>query len=433
MTIVKSPNANSRLTLALCTLLHGLTHAYGVMLVPLYLLMTDDLRLGGVADATFIVTIYGTVYFIGSFISGELADRYDRKLMLGLGLIGNALAIGLMGLTRDYHALVALGVLAGIAGTFFHPAANALVTAHFSRNPGMAIGWMGIGAGIGFFVGPQYAGWRAKTQEFWWIDVSAWQLPCIELGLIGLLIGVIFFLVAREAPRGADGADGDDRRLHKHQPMGAALRWRIVRTASILSLRDFAGVATISLASIYLQKAHALDTKQTGFILGAMMLSSVIVNPLIVALSPGWRRLPALGIVLVLGGAILTTVPLWSIAWVLPVLLAFQTCQLGSYAVADAAVLERVSPAVRGRVIGLWLTVAGTLGSLGPVAAGWQADHLSERASQPIAYLPAFAILGALMAASAMAVRMIARLGPPVTSVQIASEVAPATMGTVGS
>ena len=63
--------------------------------------------------------------------------------------------------------LSALGVAAGLFGTLFHPAANALVCAHYPRHPGLAIGLLGVGSGLGFFAGPQYAGWRAES--------AAWQ------------------------------------------------------------------------------------------------------------------------------------------------------------------------------------------------------------------------------------------------------------------
>src|SRR5688572_24251073 len=152
----------SHATLALCTVLHAFTHAYGTMLVPLYLLVVADLKLPGVSYASAIVTIYGLVYCLGSFPAGVMADRCNRKALLGIGLIGNALAIAAMGITRRYELLMLAGVLAGIFGTLFHPAANALATAHYPKSPGMAIGVLGMGAGIGFFAGPQYAGWRAQ-------------------------------------------------------------------------------------------------------------------------------------------------------------------------------------------------------------------------------------------------------------------------------
>src|SRR6201999_1201447 len=105
----------------------------------------------------------------------------------GIGLIGNALAIGAMGLTRQYEMLVALAVVAGVFGTLFHPSANALVPAHYPKSPGMAIGLLGIGSGIGFFFGPQYAGWRAEAAHWHFAAVAAWQRPCVELGIIGLI------------------------------------------------------------------------------------------------------------------------------------------------------------------------------------------------------------------------------------------------------
>jgi MFS family permease len=194
-------SSHRRTTLALTTVLHAFTHAFGSMLVPLYLLIVADLKLGGVRDASFIVTVYGLTYCLMSFAAGIVADRFDRKNLLGLGLIGNAIAIGLMGVTHAYWPLVALAVLAGVSGSLFHPSANALVTEHYPRAPGMAIGLLGIGAGIGFFVGPQYAGWRADsaTWQIAHLAVANWQRPCVEMGVAGVVCGIAFLLFAREA------------------------------------------------------------------------------------------------------------------------------------------------------------------------------------------------------------------------------------------
>src|SRR6478672_8550105 len=100
----------SHVTLAMTTVLHGFTHAYGTLLVPLYLLIVADLHLTGVRAASFIVTLSGLVYCLGSYAAGALADRLDRKWLLGVGLLGHALAITAMGFTRSYEMLVLLGV-----------------------------------------------------------------------------------------------------------------------------------------------------------------------------------------------------------------------------------------------------------------------------------------------------------------------------------
>jgi len=413
----------SRTTLLLCTLLHAFTHAYGTILVPLYLLMVTDLKLQGVWQASLIVTVYGLVYCIVSYGAGVLADRVDRKFLLGVGLIGNAIAITLMGLTKHYELLVALGIVAGLFGSLFHPAANALVPSHFPKSPGMAIGILGCGAGLGFFAGPQFAGWRAETAAWQLGNISNWQRPCVEMGIAGIVCGILFLLVASESRR-RNGAAPEE-----HPRLGGVLRKRVIALAAVLGCRDFAGVAVISLGSIYLQKAHDLDAKRTGFIIGAMMLISIIVNPITVYFSPGRRRLPTLVFVLIAGGAIVAVVPWVPLRYVLPVMMTFMAFQLGSYALSDAAMLERVAADVRGRVVGLFLTIAGTFASLSPFVMGYWTDRLGPRAADPLAYVRIFVTLGAMMAFAAAAAPLIARLGQPdVHAITAMSEISPSTM-----
>lgn len=400
----EQPHFRSHLTLLLCTILHAFTHAFGTLLIPLYLLMVSDLRLRGVSYASAIVTVYGIVYCLGSYAAGVMADRYNRKLLLGIGLLGNALAITAMGLTRQYELIMMFGVLAGVFGTLFHPAANALVPAHYPTSPGMAIGLLGIGSGIGFFAGPQFAGWRAQSATWNFGAVANWQKPLVEAGVAGLVIGVIFLLIAREV--GSHLAP-----TRRKEPLDRRLRLRVSQLASVLGCRDFAGIATLSLASIYLQKAHHLDARRTGFILGAMMLISIFINPFMVYFSPGKRRLPMLALMLICGAIVVTVTPMVPLKYVLPVLMAFMGFQLGSYALSDAAMLERVAPQVRGRVVGLFLTIAGTFSSTAPFVMGFWTDRLGDRAQQPSAYVPLFATLGALMLVSAGCTPLIHRLG----------------------
>jgi len=421
----------SVLTLVLCTLLHGFTHAYGAMLVPLYLLIVTDLKLGGVKAASLIVTVYGLVYCIGSYGAGVVADRTNRKTLLGLGLLGNAGAILFIGLTRRYEVVLALAVLAGVAGTFFHPAANALVPAHFPKAPGMAIGLLGMGSGLGFFVGPQYAGWRAQAGGWHLGHVANWQRPCVELGGAGLVFGLLFMILAREAPVPKHALEEAGPALPKGMPL------RILAIGSVLGFRDFAGVAGLSLASIYLQKAHGLGAGRTGLIVGEMMLLSVLVNPLAVFLTSGKRRLPALIVVLLAGAATASVIPYAPLRYTLLVLCAFQTCQLGSYAVSDAAMLERVSANVRGRVVGLFLMIAGTFSSTGPWVMGWWTDRLGAGASDPHAYGPLFGSLGAMMAIATLSTPIIARMGGStdhagLTRVDPLTEVMPRTLEPAG-
>ncbi len=170
------------------------------------------------------------------------------------------------------------------------------------------------------------------------------------MAIAGLIVGIIFLFV------GADVASAP-RRNAKIDP---ALNRRVMRMASVLMFRDFAGVAGLSLAAIYVRNVFALNVSQAGLFVGIMMLPSVIFNPLAVYLTPKRRRLPGLTTILILGGLLAATAPFWPLIGALIILCAFQTMQLASYAVSDAATLERIPPEFRGRVVGLFLQIAGT-------------------------------------------------------------------------
>jgi MFS family permease len=393
-------------TLILTMFLHAFTHGLGTLLIPLYLLMKQDLGRPGVKSITLIVSLYLTVYFLFSYPAGMLADRFNRKRLLGIGLLGNALAIILMGYTRNYQLLLLLAIVAGLFGTLFHPSANALIPAHYPGNPGMALGIIGIGSGLGFFTGAQYSGWRAATvnpAHLPWHAHSPWQVPCIEFGLFGIGMAVIYLLFAREV-------------RHEHhqriaRPLGIGMRRRILALSAVLGLRDFSGVATSSLVSIYLQRACGYDTRSAGFVLGAMMLISMVANPLAVALSAGPRRLIVLAGCLVGAGLLLFACPYVSVAMLLPLLAIFQCFHLGSYAVGETAIIERVDPNSRGRVIGLFLTFAGTLASTSPWVMGLWTDLLGQRAFRSQGYVIPFTVLGLMMMAASFSVPLIARLG----------------------
>jgi hypothetical protein len=121
--------------------------------------------------------------------------------------------------------------------------------------------------------------------------------------------------------------------------------------------------------------------------------------------------------------------PLAPLKYTLAVLMAFMVFQLGSYALSDAAMLERVAPQVRGRVVGRFLTIAGTFSSTAPLVMGYWTDRLGEHARQPSAYIPLFGTLSVMMIIATGSTPIIARLGavegPPIEPI---TQTTPATV-----
>src|SRR2546426_8846961 len=139
-------------TLWLVGTLHAFTHLYQVALLPLYLLIQADLKLSSIEQATLLVTVMGLAYFIPSYPLGALADRVSRKKLLAAGLAINAFGFVALSFAPNYGWALASMVVAGFGGSFYHPAATALIARRFPKARGWAFGLVGIGASAGFFL-----------------------------------------------------------------------------------------------------------------------------------------------------------------------------------------------------------------------------------------------------------------------------------------
>src|SRR5436309_7012394 len=179
-------------TLWLCGTLHAFTHIYHVALMPLYLLMQRDLKLASVEQATLLLTLMMLAYFLPSYGMGVLADRLSRQKLLAAGLAINALGYVGLAFAQNYAWAVVCVMIAGLGGSFFHPAATSMVARQFPANTGRALGLVGVGASVGFFIGPLYSGWRA--------DSAGWRAPVLELGAAGILMAGLFAWLAPEEP-----------------------------------------------------------------------------------------------------------------------------------------------------------------------------------------------------------------------------------------
>src|SRR5688572_12952254 len=177
--------------------LHAFTHVYQVALMPLYLLIQRDFKLTSVSQSTLLVTVMMAGYFLPAYPLGIAADRFSRKKLLGWGLAINATGFLLLAFAPNYPTALLAVLLTGLGGSFFHPAATAMVARLYPVGTGKALGLLGIGASAGFFFGPLYSGWRAGTLEAS-AGAAAWRQPVMELGALGLVMAGVFAWLARE-------------------------------------------------------------------------------------------------------------------------------------------------------------------------------------------------------------------------------------------
>ncbi|HSU56180.1 MAG TPA: MFS transporter [Candidatus Dormibacteraeota bacterium] len=414
-------------TLWVTGVLHAFTHMYQVALLPLYLQIQRDLRLSSVEQATLLVSVMGAAYFFPSYPMGVLADRWSRKKLLGSGLAINAVGFIALSFAPSYGWAVACVVLAGFGGSFYHPSATALIARLFPEGRGRALGWVGAGASVGFFVGPLYCGWRA-------VATGNWREPVLEVGIFGLVAAGIFAALAEEERPSADRTGRGDESSAGPQsfqvstpnlpgkrgssglavdslprPLQGAKKKSLFPTAALwllffgaslaLSMRDFTGSAMATSASLFLQNAHGFTPKSAGWALSGIYVASAISNPLFGHLSDGGRMRWA-AVLLLLSACMVMVFPRVSVGGMGPVLVVFGFLFMATYPITEAALMEAVPDAVRGRVFGLFITIGGFLGNLAHWVVGDWVRRLGAGAALPGRYLPLYTTLSGMLLVS---------------------------------
>jgi MFS family permease len=386
-------------TLWLTGVLHGFTHLYQVALLPLYLQIQQDLHLAGVEQATLLLTIMFAAYFIPSYPMGILADKLSRKKILVAGLAINGLGFLLLSLSSNYGWAVLSMIVAGIGGSFYHPAATALIARLFPEARGRALGWVGTGASVGFFLGPIYCGWRSMA-------AGSWRMPIGEIGVMGIVAAGFFMWLADEeradpatdVPAKTVGASHNASSVAAFKSLfpTTALWLLFLGAAFALSLRDFTGSAMGTSASLYLQNAHGYSSKAAGWALSGAFVASAISNPIFGRLSDRGRMRWA-AFLLIMAGVLVSLFPRVPVAWKGWVLLAYGFFFMATYPITEAALMEAVPDAVRGRVFGVFITIGGFVGNLSHWAVGEWVHRLGPRAGIPESYLPLYTSLTVLV------------------------------------
>lgn len=383
-------------TLWLVGVLHAFTHVYHVALMPLYLLMQRDFGFVSIGQATALVTVLMIAYFLPSYGLGVLADRVNRRKLLGWGLTLNALGFTALAFSPNYACAVASAIVAGIGGSCYHPAATALVARLFPANTGRALGLAAIGASAGFFAGPLYAGWRAASLEAV-RGAAAWRAPVLELGLLGLVAAGLFAWLAEDEPAASPAAPraGPPARLF---PTTTLWLW-FLAGALAFSLRDFAGSSMSSLSSLFLQQARGYDTRHVGLALSGLFLVGVVSNPLFGSLSDRGRKRWTTFVLLV-AAWLVAAFPHLPGAWALVAFVAYGFFFNANYPMVEAELMHAVPDPVRGRVFGLFMTVGGFIGNLSHWIVGAEVKSMGDAASTPAAYQPLYAAMAALIVVS---------------------------------
>ncbi|SOB91986.1 DHA1 family multidrug resistance protein-like MFS transporter [Ureibacillus xyleni] len=151
----------------------------------------------------FLTAIFALAQFLFSPISGDLSDRYGRKVFIVGGLIIYGIAQILFGLASEVWLLFLARFLSGFGAAFIMPPVMAYVadiTTVEERGKGM--GMIGAAISLGFMIGPGLGGFLATVNL---------HFPFYLAGIVALLAGILSFIVLPNIQPQTSGAQSQPR------------------------------------------------------------------------------------------------------------------------------------------------------------------------------------------------------------------------------
>jgi DHA2 family multidrug resistance protein len=133
-----------------------------------------------------VLTSYLIAGAIATPLSGWLATRYGRRLIMATSVIGFTLASALCGAGNDLSTVVIARALQGASGAALIPLSQAIL---LDINPpermGRAMALFSLGSMAGPIVGPTLGGWLTDTLSWRWVFFI--NIPIGVLSLLGMV------------------------------------------------------------------------------------------------------------------------------------------------------------------------------------------------------------------------------------------------------
>jgi predicted MFS family arabinose efflux permease len=242
-----------------------------------------------------VLTGMWTVYALGQFPSGVLADQYGERRLLITGLVGTAVGSGLIALAPSFLMFGAFTLLLGIGtGLFFSPAASLL--SRLFVNDGKALGILTAAGAVAGVLYPAMGGLVG--------NVRGWRYAVGTASVVTVLVAVA---VVRWIPRSETPARRDPDGI---EPGLARVRALVTRPAVLYStglavVFGFAFQSIVSFFPTFLQEYHGLGTGTAGIAFGGLFALSSLAQPVIGSVSDTVSRDGALALTAVTSGSAL--------------------------------------------------------------------------------------------------------------------------------
>ena len=349
------------LIILICFITIFIAYTTAFILGPMLDVMGRDMNLsltamGQLAAITFIP------WGVGAPLLAPISDRYGRKPVILIGVMGLSLSNIATSFADGYLAVAVCRFIAGLSGALVPPTAVAIIGDNFrSRARGMAIGFATAGVAMGLLVGiPSVA---------YLTDYLGWRNALCMAGLFGMA----FCLITLRSLPSRKRTDAPTSYLASFQWMRQGASWLMM--AGNVSERLLTSTF-LTYVSVYLMRTFDVSLSTAGSLLTAMSVGALMGGLLGGALAGVRRRFLIITALVLLQGELLafhfSGLRILALTIATGFLFSFFS-HLSRPAVMDD--LISIAPQARGAIIGFYATsnqVGLFLGaSLGGFAIQW--------------------------------------------------------------
>ena len=310
---------------------------------------------------------YSVMQLIFSPILGRLSDKYGRRPVLLLSLIGTGIGFLILGFARTLWMLFLGRILDGITGGNISTAQAYIADVTSTEDRAKGMGLLGAAFGLGFIFGPAIGGILSR----WGIHVPFFFAACLCFANTLLLYFTLPETVTPDHPARNSAARG----------RGWSEFFRSLtnpRLGLVLSIY-FAFIVSFSIMttsfSLYTMFRFGYDAQHNGYLFAYVGLIAVVIQGgLIGRLVKRFGELP-----LIVAGALFFVVSLFAVPFVGPnwggllgLLIGGGVFSLGNSLATPALnslASKSVGPAEQGTMMGVTQSVASLARAVGPAIA----------------------------------------------------------------
>ncbi len=252
------------------------------LVIPVLPKLIEQLA-GGVTQGSLyngvFIAIYAAMQFVFAPVLGALSDRYGRRPILLLALLGTAIDYLVSALTTSLWVLLIARVIAGILGASFSTANAYIADVSKPEERARNFGLIGAVFGLGFILGPAIGGLLGNAGLRFPFYFAA------ALALLNLLYG---YFVLPESLK-PENRSAKSRISNPFEALGILGKYPLVRGLSVGSvLFNLAFQILQSVWVLYCTYRFHWNIQQTGISLMLVGLTSAIVQGGLVRPIVGW-------------------------------------------------------------------------------------------------------------------------------------------------